>query len=70
VSNGGITERVNMFKVHYMHVWKYHSETPCAINCTQIKILTKEDGKDKVSLEKGSSSLLFLSSLASRYVKR
>jgi hypothetical protein len=23
-----IIEVVNMIKVHYVHVWKYHSETP------------------------------------------
>jgi hypothetical protein len=26
--NKKVIEGVSMIKVHYMHLWKYHSETP------------------------------------------
>jgi hypothetical protein len=29
-----VIEEVNMVKVHYMHVWKYHNETPHTVQLT------------------------------------
>jgi hypothetical protein len=26
-----VMKGVNMIKVHYMHIWKYHNETPYSI---------------------------------------